>query len=259
MRVVQMAVYCAAFACVGAAVTYYFDATFSSSKAVVIASSGFQILGALLVFLACQSPTLAASTITLAFLVKLWTIKVLRNLFSPLWNKTGMRPVEELESNAKTAADRSTVLKSSADRQQQQLHTRSSSRVDKVTPRSSPLPFKAQVSPDGKPGQPPQVQIQSKFLRQYCGVDNSKSGGGSTINGSSTNRSVNSRRASTSSSGDGNAMVADCVKRGQVYNEETKRLLQIGKGTYNKLLGSGWKVDKKLGVISPPKSKRKDK
>lgn len=52
--------------------------------------------------------------------------------------------------------------------------------------------------------------------------------------------------------------VADCVKRGEIYNEKTRRLIQIGKGTYNKLVKSGYVVDEGLGTISPPPKARSD-
>ena len=49
--------------------------------------------------------------------------------------------------------------------------------------------------------------------------------------------------------------VAHCVSQGMIMNEETNRLITIGKGTYNKLVKDGWVVDKKIGVISPRKRK----
>lgn len=37
-----------------------------------------------------------------------------------------------------------------------------------------------------------------------------------------------------------------------VLNEETGHLIHIGKATYNRLVGSGYVVDRAKGVITPP-------
>ena len=49
---------------------------------------------------------------------------------------------------------------------------------------------------------------------------------------------------------------AHCVTQGLIVNEETNRLIGIGKGTYNKLVSQGWEVNEKMGVISPPSKKK---
>uniref|UniRef100_A0A7S3E1Z4 Uncharacterized protein n=1 Tax=Chloropicon laureae TaxID=464258 RepID=A0A7S3E1Z4_9CHLO len=51
--------------------------------------------------------------------------------------------------------------------------------------------------------------------------------------------------------------VAHCVTQGMIMNEETNRLIGIGKGTYNKLVKGGWVVDESIGVISPPSKQKK--
>ena len=37
-----------------------------------------------------------------------------------------------------------------------------------------------------------------------------------------------------------------------LMNEETRRLIHVGKGTYKKLVKDGWVVNNEVGVISPP-------
>eukprot|EP00887_Chlorella_sp_A99_P003098 scaffold9.g3098.t1 len=46
--------------------------------------------------------------------------------------------------------------------------------------------------------------------------------------------------------------VSPLVQRGLILNEETGHLIQIGKGTYNRLLEAGYVVDRQKGVVTPP-------
>mmetsp|Transcript_1358 Transcript_1358/g.3898 ORF Transcript_1358/g.3898 Transcript_1358/m.3898 type:complete len:270 (-) Transcript_1358:77-886(-) len=200
-------VYCLVSACGGAAVSYYFDSSFSSSKATSIISTSFQGVGTLLIYSHSQSLVMTGVTILVAFSLQILSIDVVA---MTLFGARGERPVD----------------KAGVSRQARKVRTPPSSQRGKEG-RKAFSPFKATLSPEKRNKRLSEVMTPIK------------------------------PKASPSSSSSDTSQVAHCVSQGLLLNEETSRLIKIGKGTYHKLIKEGWEVDKKAGVISPPSKKKK--
>jgi len=209
-------VYCLASACGGAAVSYYFDSALSTGRATSLVAASFQVTGVLLIYANCQSYLLTAVLVTAAFFAHVLTLDVVSGA---------------LVTSARTAAKVGEVV---------------------LSPLSSPVRSPRLPAAAAEAKSPASPRRKKAFSPFRASAEKSVPRRRSSAAAMTPVQPKESPRGGSKDS----SQIAHCVQRGMIMNEETSRLIKIGKGTYNKLVEKGWEVDETAGVISPP-TKRK--
>lgn len=262
-----VALYCLASACGGAAVSYYFDSAFSSDKAVSIISCAFQVAGSLLIYATCQSSGLTATAISAAFSLHILSLDVVAKVvFNRRVVGFGRRALASVASpQLPSASQGGDKVRSPANRV---LEIGSSEKREKTPAKSKPF---SPVSPQGS-GPRRQRSASSGALRSPSASppppptrEPLQEASTSVSPLSSLTRRIGQAllplspltpKQSPAVKTEDGPQKAHCVTQGLIVNEETNRLIGIGKGTYNKLVSQGWEVNEKMGVISPPSKKK---
>jgi hypothetical protein len=232
-------VYCIASACGGAAISYYFDTALSSGKAVSIISTGFQAVGCLFIYFNSQSVAVSAVLISGAFAVHVLKIDIV------------VRTLELMTSNRKqqviggSGRSRSQAASQSIKREKKSPSRRDVVDVDAIN--GPPTPTR--TSPRRKKSRPFSPTLDKTEAKKRSPANNF---GLASSPRTPTTQGIANANANTNP----NPSSPPWVTEGMLMNEETHRLIHVGKGTYKKLVKDGWVVNKEVGVISPPSKKR---
>ena len=222
-----VACYCVAAACGGAFVSFYYDTALSTPRAAAIVSCVFQMVGSVLIYMNSHSVLLASLLISAAFSAHILS------LFPA-------RAAAATPSFAKGAAAGEGSAGAGAGEEND------GGQVQMLSPGG----YRGNSGGNGADATPSGMREGPGSVGRLMGPGSVKRRPFSPI----------TPMQSPGSAGvEDRPQVAHCVTQGMIMNEETNRLIGIGKGTYNKLVKGGWVVDKAIGVISPPsKQKKKD-
>jgi len=223
-------VYCVSSACGGAAISYYFDTALSSGKAVSIISTGFQAAGCLFIYFNSQSVAVSAVLVSCAFAVHVLKIEIVARTLELMTSRRKQQMIGGSDTSRSHAANRSIKKEKKSPGKRDVVD------VDAIrTPtRTSPRRKKSRpFSPTLDKAEAKKKSPANKF-------------------GLASSPRTPTIQVANNANPNPNPSSPPWVTEGMLMNEETHRLIHVGKGTYKKLVKDGWVVNNEVGVISPP-------